>query len=84
MKAPYNGEERRKGPLLELLNKRVLTLELSAHRQEELLELAVSHLSNEQRKLSKEFTTLKDTCRGCAGFGGDDDIFEDDQPGAQP
>ena len=71
MKTPYNGEERRKGPLLELLTKRVLTLELQAHRQDELLELAVSHLTAEQRKLDKDFSTLKDVCRGCVGFGDD-------------
>ena len=71
MKTTYSGEERRKGPLLELLNRRVLTLELQAHRQEELLELAVSHLTEEQRKVSKEFTQLKDMCRGCGGFGDD-------------
>lgn len=88
MKPPYAGEERRKGALLDILNKRVLTLELAAHQQEEVLELAVSHLTTEQRKLTKDFTTLKDICRGCAGFGGNDDAqpFENNQdnPGAKP
>ena len=65
MKPPYEGTERRQLPLLELLTKRVVTLELSAQRQEELLEVAVSHLS-------KELTGVKDICRGCAGFQQDD------------
>lgn len=68
---PYMGEERRKGALLDMLNKRVLALELAAHRQEEILELAVSHLTTEQRKVSKEVAGLKDQCRGCVGFGDD-------------
>ena len=65
MKPSYTGAERRKLPLLELLTKRVVTLELAAQRQEELLELAVNHLS-------AEMTTVKDICRGCAGFQQDD------------
>ena len=63
-KPPYAGTERRKLPLLELLTKRVVTLELAAQRHEEMLELSVKHLS-------KELTNVKDICRGCACFGDD-------------
>ena len=71
MNTPYIGQERRKSHQLELLTKRVLTLELQAHRQEELLELATAHLKESQRKLVKEFDEMKTMCQGCPCFGDD-------------
>lgn len=71
MNTPYMGEERRKGALLDMLNKRVMALELQVHRQEELLELATAHLKTSQRKLVKEFDEMKTMCQGCPCFGDD-------------
>ena len=71
MSTPYTGTERRKASQIELLTKRVLQLELASSQQQEVLELAVGHLKTEQRKLDKEFTALKDICRGCIGFQDD-------------
>ena len=71
MKEPYAGIERRKLPLLELLTKRVTTLELEAHNQAETFELVTGHLNTKFRSLEAEMVKLKDICRSCICFQDD-------------
>ena len=71
MNQPYMGEERRKGALVELLNRRVLALELQASQQAETLAAAVADMQEKQRKLTKELDEMKALCQGCPCFGDD-------------